>query len=944
MDRRENENSPLPHPSLSPLHPSPSSSHPHPSHHLQPTSLPSGMSHHTHPGLHLSHLPHHPNFPDPSSMYGQLQQQQQQRMPHASSMVHGVHQRPPPPNVHSNLHRPTSQQQTYHPPSPRSLVDIQHITQTRPSQQQYMQNPQSQLHLRPDVMQQRTAAQNMPPSSFLQSPYTLSQVHSSLDLLNKPQSPQHHLTSDLFSKSKNEPTYPFIINDTDADSYITPQLTNITPKMMNEGDNRENGASNPNADDSPTLTEPLIIDPSMISYSTPFSPGSTSDEDGSSYSPSDNSSLSSPSFSSSSPISRKRKGRGSLTPPDHLFDEAFSPTSPSQRKSKRQKPASPHSAAVLFSPTTSTVIFPTIPSASALFSNSPLHVPPPPSPSSPHHRMMAAAETHRFSERRLIENPSEIQLPRISGEEKEEGTGASAAFTSAASASASASSENKGEKEEEKEKETEGQPWAKQIAMLISLGFDNEINSFLLDEHFGDIESVINVHLGASEPKRGRGRRGRGRGRGRVNTTNTDGSVNESAGLLAIEKSGFFEEKKTTKDESFADISVDSSEYGAVCGGFPLYRLSDEELRHLPQYKHSKGYLHVRNHILALWHRNPHLYLTEEEALKGVRDEFHFKVKVAYSFLQQWAHINYGFHSIPPSVINHPSYLHRFQSNSKWSVIVIGAGMAGLTLAHHLTRSGYSVTILEARDRVGGRVWSENIDGAWIDLGGSVVTGSYGNPLSPIFRQLDLPMYPLKPTCHIYDTDGRPVPPEVDAKIEKLFNALLEETKRIHVPEGMASLGIVLRSLIQQKCYHLSVVEKQLLNWHRANLEYGCGANLDLMSLLYWDQDDPYAFIGPHSLLPTGYGSVARRLAENLNIRFKQKVTRIEHSEDGVRVFCNGNTVLSGDICVVTVPLQVFSFLHFIFTFVWGWGGVGWGGWVYERKCVKKCVRFNNRN
>ncbi|MFM8424958.1 MAG: FAD-dependent oxidoreductase, partial [Chloroflexota bacterium] len=38
------------------------------------------------------------------------------------------------------------------------------------------------------------------------------------------------------------------------------------------------------------------------------------------------------------------------------------------------------------------------------------------------------------------------------------------------------------------------------------------------------------------------------------------------------------------------------------------------------------------------------------------------------------------------------------------SVIVIGAGMAGLSAAHELTKAGWNVTVLEARSRVGGRV------------------------------------------------------------------------------------------------------------------------------------------------------------------------------------------------------------------------------------------------
>src|SRR3954451_12203843 len=40
------------------------------------------------------------------------------------------------------------------------------------------------------------------------------------------------------------------------------------------------------------------------------------------------------------------------------------------------------------------------------------------------------------------------------------------------------------------------------------------------------------------------------------------------------------------------------------------------------------------------------------------------------------------------------------------SVVILGAGIAGLVSAYELKRAGYRVTVLEARDRAGGRAWS----------------------------------------------------------------------------------------------------------------------------------------------------------------------------------------------------------------------------------------------
>lgn len=55
-------------------------------------------------------------------------------------------------------------------------------------------------------------------------------------------------------------------------------------------------------------------------------------------------------------------------------------------------------------------------------------------------------------------------------------------------------------------------------------------------------------------------------------------------------------------------------------------------------------------------------------------------------------------------------------------VVVIGAGAAGLTAANELKKAGLSVAVVEARDRVGGRLWTDVIDGAMLEIGGQWVS------------------------------------------------------------------------------------------------------------------------------------------------------------------------------------------------------------------------------
>lgn len=57
-------------------------------------------------------------------------------------------------------------------------------------------------------------------------------------------------------------------------------------------------------------------------------------------------------------------------------------------------------------------------------------------------------------------------------------------------------------------------------------------------------------------------------------------------------------------------------------------------------------------------------------------------------------------------------------------VVVVGAGLSGLTCAHLAHRAGLDVVVLEARDRVGGRTLSVDVEGVRFDLGGQWIGGT----------------------------------------------------------------------------------------------------------------------------------------------------------------------------------------------------------------------------
>lgn len=62
------------------------------------------------------------------------------------------------------------------------------------------------------------------------------------------------------------------------------------------------------------------------------------------------------------------------------------------------------------------------------------------------------------------------------------------------------------------------------------------------------------------------------------------------------------------------------------------------------------------------------------------------------------------------------------------TAVVVGAGIAGLTAAYQLSKCGFDVTVLEASDRVGGRMTTDRCSGYVIDRGSQFLSDGYSVP------------------------------------------------------------------------------------------------------------------------------------------------------------------------------------------------------------------------
>jgi len=236
------------------------------------------------------------------------------------------------------------------------------------------------------------------------------------------------------------------------------------------------------------------------------------------------------------------------------------------------------------------------------------------------------------------------------------------------------------------------------------------------------------------------------------------------------------------------------------------------------------------------------------------------------------------------------------------TVLVIGAGIAGLAAAQALRAHGVRVTIVEARDRIGGRIWTDRSLGGPVDLGADLIHREESNPIAALARTFHAATTPTDfEDALLFDERGKRIDRAETRRAFGQFERLLRQAKGrskglardISVTEGLRRIRHDLA---------FSTEQQNLLNRAEVEKMVDTAEELSRISLFSWDEDEE--FDGPDVLLPGGFDQIVAGLARGLEIRLNHTVQHIAYNRGGVRAVTD-SAIFNGDFGIITLPLGV---------------------------------------
>jgi monoamine oxidase len=228
---------------------------------------------------------------------------------------------------------------------------------------------------------------------------------------------------------------------------------------------------------------------------------------------------------------------------------------------------------------------------------------------------------------------------------------------------------------------------------------------------------------------------------------------------------------------------------------------------------------------------------------------------------------------------------------------VVGAGLAGLVASDELRRGGAEVVVLEARDRVGGRVWSRQLDnGAVVEMGAEFILPG-NTAIVELAERLGLGLWDKGMRYGQREPRGGPPasPEELAAAVEAVGAALAAGAPDVSARTFLEGLDIAAGA----REALLARVEISSANSADAV------ATRDLGGIAHVDAEPAPSIAGGNQSLPL---ALASELGDA--VRLSCPVERVAWGDGGVRLSAAG-AELEADVCVIAVPASVLHRIDF---------------------------------